>query len=120
MTRELWTPPISSRNLGRRDVLRMLGLGGAAVASSSVLAACGLGTGGAPTQQNGANEVTGGFDWRKAQGTEISILQTPHPYQVAFQPLLAEFTELTDGYHRLVDALRERGWLGEYARAVSP
>ncbi|WP_232662293.1 extracellular solute-binding protein [Pseudonocardia sp. TRM90224] len=78
----------------RRDVLRMLGVGGAAVASASALSACGLGTGGS-SASNGANEVTGSFDWKKAAGTEISILQTPHPYQVAFQPLLAEFTELT-------------------------
>ena len=87
--RELWTP-------NRRDLLRMLGVGGAAVGASSLLAACGLGTGGGDTAtDNGAAEVTGGFDWRKAEGTEISVLQTPHPYQVAFQPLLAEFTELT-------------------------
>jgi multiple sugar transport system substrate-binding protein len=87
--RELWTP-------NRRDLLRMLGVGGAAVGASSLLAACGLGTGGGgPATDNGAAEVTGGFDWRKAEGTEISVLQTPHPYQVAFQPLLAEFTELT-------------------------
>jgi sugar (pentulose or hexulose) kinase len=37
-----------------------------------------------------------------------------------FEPDPARADELTDGYHRLVDALRERGWLGEYARAVSP
>jgi multiple sugar transport system substrate-binding protein len=87
--RELWTP-------NRRDLLRMLGVGGAAVGASSLLAACGLGTGGGgPATDNGAAEVTGGFDWRKAEGTEISVLQTPHPYQVAFQPLFAEFTELT-------------------------
>jgi multiple sugar transport system substrate-binding protein len=82
--------------VSRRDLLRMLGTGGAVAASAAALAACGIGTGGTtPAQQNGANAVAGGFDWRKAQGQSISVLQTPHPYQVAFQPLLAEFSQLT-------------------------
>ena len=37
----------------------------------------------------------GGFDWKKASGSTINILQTPHPYQLSYQPLLKEFTELT-------------------------
>ncbi|MBO0875098.1 MAG: hypothetical protein J2P19_17085, partial [Pseudonocardia sp.] len=81
--------------LPRRDLLRMLGVGGAALGAAGALAACGVGTGGGQRNENGASQVTGGFDWRKAAGQEISILQTPHPYQVAFQPLLAEFTQLT-------------------------
>ena len=60
-----------------------------------LLNACGVGGGGGPAAQNGANEVSGGFDWKKAQGTSIKILQTPHPYQQSFQPLLEEFTALT-------------------------
>lgn len=79
----------------RRELLRMLGIGGAAAASTSLLAACGIGTGGGPAAQNGAADVTGSFDWKKAAGTEIAVLQTPHPYQVGFEPLLKEFTELT-------------------------
>jgi multiple sugar transport system substrate-binding protein len=79
----------------RRDLLRMLGIGGAAAASTGLLAACGIGTGGGPAAQNGAADVTGSFDWKKASGTEIAVLQTPHPYQVAFEPLLKEFTQLT-------------------------
>ena len=48
-----------------------------------------------PAPPNGAGESTGGFDWRKASGSTINILQTPHPYQLSYQPLLKEFTELT-------------------------
>lgn len=92
MTRNpLTRHPLGRAPVSRRDALRIMGVGGTAAA----LAACGVGTGGGPAQQNGANEVTGGFDWKKAQGQTISVLQTPHPYQVGFQPLLAEFTQLT-------------------------
>jgi multiple sugar transport system substrate-binding protein len=80
----------------RRDVLRMLGLGGATIAATPLLNACGIGTGGSPNNSgNGAEEVTGSFDWKKAEGESIKILQTPHPYQQSFQPLLKEFTQLT-------------------------
>lgn len=86
------TPPATPRSrISRRDALRLLGVGGAA----GLLSACGVGLPGGRRFANGSAEVTGGFDWRRAAGTEISILQTPHPYQIAFQPLLAEFTELT-------------------------
>jgi multiple sugar transport system substrate-binding protein len=80
----------------RRDVLKAFGLTGAAFASSPLLGACGVGGGGgAPDTGGGAEEVTGGFDWKKAKGESIKILQTPHPYQQSFQPLLKEFTQLT-------------------------
>lgn len=82
--------------LGRRDVLRAMGLGAAGLASAPLLTGCGLGTGGSTANKgNGAADVTGSFDWKKAKGTTIKILQTPHPYQQSFQPLLKEFTELT-------------------------
>ena len=55
---------------------------------------------------NGADDVTGGFDWKKASGTTINILQTPHPYQKSYQPLLKEFTELT-GINVNVDLVPE-------------
>jgi multiple sugar transport system substrate-binding protein len=42
-----------------------------------------------------AEEVTGAFDWRRASGKTIKILQTPHAYQQSLQPLLQEFTQLT-------------------------
>jgi multiple sugar transport system substrate-binding protein len=86
---------IGPRGHSRRDLLRMAGIGGGAALSAAALSACGLGVGGGPAAANGAGEVTGSFDWRKAAGTEIAVLQTPHPYQAAFQPLLAEFTALT-------------------------
>jgi multiple sugar transport system substrate-binding protein len=76
--------------MNRRDVLKSLGLASAGVP----LAACGLAL--HPVRfDNGAQAVSGGFDWRKAAGQRIKILQTPHPYQQSFQPLLKEFTALT-------------------------
>jgi FGGY family of carbohydrate kinases, C-terminal domain len=79
----------------RRDVLKALGLAGSAAAAAPLLGACGVGGGGGQAAQNGANEVTGGFDWKKASGKNIKILHTPHPDQQSFQPLLQEFTALT-------------------------
>jgi multiple sugar transport system substrate-binding protein len=87
--------PRVGSSLTRRDLLKALGLAGSAAAAVPLLNACGVGGGGGPAAANGANEVSGGFDWKKAQGTSIKILQTPHPYQQSFQPLLAEFTALT-------------------------
>lgn len=79
--------------LPRRELLRMLGVGGAAIAAAPLLEACGLGK--TNKAGNGSEAVTGSFDWKKAKGTTIKILQTPHPYQQSFQPLLRDFTELT-------------------------
>lgn len=81
------------RTPGRRDILRMLGATGAAAASVPLLSACGVG--GNEGSANGADEVKGSFDWKKAEGTTIKVLQTPHSYQKSFQPLLKEFTALT-------------------------
>src|SRR3954452_702707 len=75
-----------------RRALLMAGLG---AASLPVLNACGVGGGGSDNSGDAAGEVTGGFDWKKASGTKIKILQTPHPYQQSFQPHLKEFTALT-------------------------
>jgi multiple sugar transport system substrate-binding protein len=86
------------RGVTRRDLLRGIGGMGAAAAAAPILSACGVGGGGGTTgssKNNGSNAVTGSFDWKKAKGTKIKILQTPHPYQQSFQPLLAEFTALT-------------------------
>jgi multiple sugar transport system substrate-binding protein len=75
----------------RRNLL-MAGLGAASI---PLLNACGVGGDTSSNNGSGATEVTGGFDWKKATGTKIKILQTPHPYQQSFQPHLKEFTELT-------------------------
>src|SRR5262245_52393634 len=78
--------------LSRRSFLR----GAAALGiATPLLAACGVGGGSSPETANGANDVNGGFSWTKAKGESIKILQTPHPYQQSFQPLLKEFTALT-------------------------
>src|SRR5262245_51217627 len=95
---------IAGPQLTRRNMLAAMGLAGAAAASLPVLSACGVG--GKPAAPNGADAVTGGFDWRKAAGSTINILQTPHPYQLSYQPLLREFTELT-GINVNVDLVPE-------------
>src|SRR4029079_9185785 len=82
-----------SRELSRRNMLAAMGLAGAAAVSLPVLSACGVG--GKTNAPNGADAVSGGFDWKKASGSTINILQTPHPSQKSYQPLLKEFTELT-------------------------
>ncbi|MGY1624903.1 extracellular solute-binding protein [Geodermatophilus sp. SYSU D00965] len=88
---------LGRHQLSRRSMLQALGLGAAGLAGVPLLSSCGTGgtTTGGGNAENGAAEVTGGFDWKKADGQSISILQTPHPYQQSFQPLLAEFTQLT-------------------------
>src|ERR1700752_4500810 len=83
----------SGRQMSRRNMLMALGLGGVAAASVPLLGACGVG--GRTNAPNGADDVTGGVDWKKASGNTINILQTPHPYQKSYQPLFREFTELT-------------------------
>lgn len=91
MSRTSVPPPSWSR----RDILRSVGVAGLGAAAVPLLNACGVGGDTSTNDGAGANEVTGGFDWKKASGTKIKILQTPHPYQQSFQPLLKEFTALT-------------------------
>ena len=90
--------------ISRRNMLAALGLAGAAAASVPILSSCGVG--GRTSAPNGAADVTGGFDWKRASGTTINVLQTPHPYQRSYQPLIAEFTELT-GINVNVDLVPE-------------
>jgi multiple sugar transport system substrate-binding protein len=78
----------------RRALLRSLGAAGLGAASLPILDACGVGGGGSKNSGEAAGQVTGAFDWKKAKGTKIKVLQTPHPYQQSFQPLLKEFTQL--------------------------
>lgn len=78
--------------LSRRSILQAAGLGAAGLALGGCSAVTG---GGGGAQAPGPESVTGAFDWQKAKGTKLKILQTPHVYQQSFQPLLKEFTELT-------------------------
>ncbi len=82
-----------SAGWSRRDLLKAAGLAGLGATVLPSLTACGVG--GGERHPNGAGEVTGSFDWKAAKGQTVRILQTPHPYQQSFQPLLKEFTELT-------------------------
>ena len=76
----------------RRRNLLLAGLGAASLPAQN---AGGVGGSTADNSGDAAGEVTGGFDWKKASGTKLKILQTPHPYQQSFQPLLKEFQDLT-------------------------
>lgn len=92
------TPPNPmSMSLSRRSALKRLGLGGAALAAAPFAAGCVVESGRSSGSGKGsaADDVTGAFDWKRASGTTIKILQTPHPYQQSFSPLLKDFTELT-------------------------
>lgn len=96
-------PPTSNR-ISRRRLLRNAGLAGGAALTLPALNACGIG--GVDPLPNGAAEVTGSFDWKKASGTTLHILQNPHPYQKSYAPLLKDFTELT-GIEVVVDLVPE-------------
>ncbi|PSL04752.1 carbohydrate ABC transporter substrate-binding protein (CUT1 family) [Haloactinopolyspora alba] len=91
-------------DLSRRRFLQAAGLTGLSVGVPSALSSCAIAP--AVEAENGASAVTGSFDWRAAEGTTLRLLQTPHPYQKSFQPLLAEFTELT-GIELEVDLVPE-------------
>jgi len=83
--------------LTRRDLLKGLGLAGAALAFAPLLSACGVGGSGSKSSNNAAAAVTGSFDWQKAKGKTIRVLRTPHAYVTAFDSLglYKEFTDLT-------------------------
>lgn len=95
------------RQWTRRDALRAVGLAGLGASVLPTLGACGVG--GGERHPNGAGEVTGSFDWKRLSGQTVRLLQTPHPYQQSFQPLLKEFTELT-GIQVAVDLVPESAY----------
>lgn len=94
---------ISNVRMSRRQLLTAMGVGAGAFAASQVLSGCvGAGGtvapgggGGATAGGSAADEVTGAFDWKRASGTTLHILQTPHVYQQTYAPMFADFTELT-------------------------
>lgn len=100
-------PADTATRLNRRRLLQTAGLFGGASLAGAALSGCGIG--GAPPAPNGASKVTGSFSWRKAAGTTLHILQTPHPYQQSYQPLLKEFTEKT-GIEVIVDLVPEASY----------
>ena len=85
--------PPTGAGWSRRDVLKAAGLGALALTGAGSLGACGVG--GGERHPNGAEDVTGSFDWTMAKGQTVRVLQTPHPYQQTFQPLLKDFEKLT-------------------------
>ncbi|MGI8868053.1 MAG: ABC transporter substrate-binding protein [Mycobacteriales bacterium] len=89
--------PTHSAQISRRTALKRLGIGGATLAAAPLAAGCVVESGGASGGGGGsaANDVTGAFDWKRESGKTLRILQTPHPYQQTFSPLLKEFTRLT-------------------------
>ena len=77
-------------SLSRRRMLQAAAVGAGAIGLG------GLGHGlVAQAQDNGANGVTGAFDWKRNTGTTIRALLNNHPYQEALIADLAAFTELT-------------------------
>lgn len=86
-------------NWTRRDMLRIMGMSGAALAATPLLASCGVGTGSTTPEagSSAAADVTGSFDWKSQSGKTIRLLRTPHPYVSAFDSLnlYKDFTELT-------------------------
>ena len=108
--------------LSRRNMLRAMGIGGAALASGPLLAACGSdsGTAAASSSSTAAAASSGnltaaqttaaasstagasisggkGFDWMQAKGKTLRMLRTPHPYVSAFDSagLFKDFTAKT-------------------------
>lgn len=47
------------------------------------------------TETTAASSETDGFDWRQAEGSEISVLFVSHPFVDSVEPLLSEFEALT-------------------------
>ncbi|GAB3413290.1 ABC transporter substrate-binding protein [Flindersiella endophytica] len=75
----------------RRDLIRIAGLG----AVGTALASCGFGS---PTKQDegpGAEDVKGGFDWKKHDGKTVRLLMNKHPYTDALKAHRKEFTSKT-------------------------
>ena len=85
--------PVSPWN--RRNLLKALGIGAVGLGLPPALSACGIGTGSSSSADtaNGANEVTGAFDWKKAKGATIK-----HPADPA--PVPAELRAAAPGVHR--------------------
>ena len=82
-------PNPDDHRISRRNLLRGAGLIGGTALTGAALNACGIG--GPPAAPNGASAVTGSFDWKKAAGSTIHILEEPHPYQKSYLPLLKDF-----------------------------
>ena len=85
--------PAPAPGWSRRDLLKAAGLAGL---GATVLPSPG-GMRGRRRRAARQRRVAGlrSFDWKAAKGQTVRILQTPHPYQQSFQPLLQEFTTLT-------------------------
>jgi len=84
-----------------------MGVGAAGLAASSLLSGC-VGAGGTPAAGGGsaADAVTGTFDWKRASGTTLHLLQTPHVYQQTYEPMLKDFTQKT-GINVVADLVPE-------------
>lgn len=63
----------------------------------AVVAAAGLAAGMVACTSDAApqEEATGAFDWKRYDGESIEVLINQHPWQVAIEPRIADFEELT-------------------------
>lgn len=82
--------------ISRRQFLKRVGLGAAALSGAQFLAACGaFGGSGQGSGESEANEISGSFDWKREEGTTIKLLLNKHPYTDAMLENLKSFTEMT-------------------------
>jgi len=80
--------------ISRRGLFRAAGLSAAMAAGSPLLQACGFGGSDRPGD-SAADEVTGGFDWRKHAGSTVRLLMNKHPYTEALKANRDEFRNRT-------------------------
>src|SRR5690606_319313 len=79
---------VDTKWFARRGVKRALAAV-TAVGMIAGLAAC------SPGEEADREEITGAFDWKRFDGESIELLLNQHPWQIAIEPRLAEFEELT-------------------------
>lgn len=72
--------------------------------------------GGGVRHPNGAGEITGSFDCKKLSGQTVRLLQTPHPYQQSFQPLLKDWAVALQDIYGGDDAAKR---LKDYAASAA-
>ena len=88
--RPLWMDALGMRR-SRRRILQTGAGAGAALAASRMEGNRRL----AAAQDSAAADVTGEFDWKRAEGTTIRALLNVHPYADALKANLQAFTDLT-------------------------
>lgn len=86
-----------AREISRRQFLKNVGFGAAALSGAQLLAACGTFGNASGGSKSGAEagDITGKFDWKREDGTTIKLLLNKHPYTDALLDRLDVFSKLT-------------------------